>query len=98
VGDFIVFARKERKRDKYSGNDWYLGAVTDEKARTIEVKLDFLEKGKKFEAHIYQDGKNAEWKNKPYDLDIEKRVVSANDKLTLKLATSGGTAIRFKAL
>ena len=98
VGDFIVFARKERKRDKYSGNDWYLGAVTDEKARTIEVKLDFLEKGKKFEAHIYQDGKNAEWKNKPYDLDIEKRVVSANDKLTLKLVTSGGTAIRFKAL
>lgn len=98
VGDFIVFARKERKRDKYSGNDWYLGAVTDEKARTIEVKLDFLEKGKKFEAHIYQDGKNAEWKNKPYDLDIEKRVVSANDKLILKLATSGGTAIRFKAL
>ena len=98
VGDFIVFARKERKRDKYSGNDWYLGAVTDEKARTIEVKLDFLEKGKKFEAHIYQDGKKAEWKNKPYDLDIEKRVVSANDKLTLKLATSGGTAIRFKAL
>lgn len=98
VGDFIVFARKERKRDKYSGNDWYLGAVTDEKARTIEVKLDFLEKGKKFEAHIYQDGKNAEWKNSPYDLDIEKRVVSANDKLTLKLATSGGTAIRFKAL
>jgi len=98
VGDFIVFARKERKRYKYSGNDWYLGAVTDEKARTIEVKLDFLEKGKKFEAHIYQDGKNAEWKNKPYDLDIEKRVVSANDKLTLKLATSGGTAIHFKAL
>ncbi|MFP3426045.1 glycoside hydrolase family 97 protein [Pseudoalteromonas sp. SIMBA_162] len=98
VGDFIVFARKERKRDKYSGNDWYLGAVTDEKARTIKVKLDFLEKGKKFEAHIYQDGKNAEWKNNPYDLDIEKRVVSANDKLTLKLATSGGTAIRFKAL
>lgn len=98
VGDFIVFARKERKRDKYSGNDWYLGAVTDEEARTIEVKLDFLEKGKKFEAHIYQDGKNAEWKNNPYDLDIEKRIVSANDKLTLKLATSGGTAIRFKAL
>jgi len=98
VGDFIVFARKERKRDKYSGNDWYLGAVTDEKARTIEVKLDFLEKGKKFEAHIYQDGKNAEWKNSPYDLNIEKRMVTANDKLTLTLATSGGTAIRFKAL
>ncbi|WP_166420605.1 glycoside hydrolase family 97 protein [Pseudoalteromonas sp. Z1A8] len=98
VGDFIVFARKERKSAKYSGNDWYLGAVTDEKARTIEVKLDFLEQGKKFEAQIYKDGKNAEWKNNPYDLVIEKRIVTTNDKLTLKLATSGGTAIRFKAL
>lgn len=98
VGDFIVFARKERKRDNYSGNDWYLGAVTDENARTIEVKLDFLDKDKQFEAQIYQDGKNAEWKNNPYDLSIEKRTVTASDKLTLKLATSGGTAIRFKAL
>ncbi|MFP3458599.1 glycoside hydrolase family 97 C-terminal domain-containing protein, partial [Psychrobacter sp. SIMBA_152] len=82
--------RKERKRDNYSGNDWYLGAVTDENARTIEVKLDFLDKDKQFEAQIYQDGKNAEWKNNPYDLSIEKRTVTANDKLTLKLATSGG--------
>ncbi len=98
VGDFIVFARKERKRDNYSGNDWYLGAVTDENARTIEIKLDFLDKDKQFEAQIYQDGKNAEWKNNPYDLSIEKRTVTASDKLTLKLATSGGTATRFKAL
>ena len=98
VGDFIVFARKERKSTKYSGNDWYLGVVTDEKARTIEVKLDFLEQGKKFEAQIYKNGKNAEWKNNPYDIAIEKRIVTTNDKLTLELATSGGTAIRFKAL
>jgi len=98
VGDFIVFARKERKRDNYSGNDWYLGAVTDENARTIEVKLDFLDKDKQFEAQIYRDGDKAEWKNNPYDLSIEKRIVTASDKLTLKLATSGGTAIRFKAL
>ncbi|MBB1399581.1 glycoside hydrolase family 97 protein [Pseudoalteromonas sp. SG44-8] len=98
VGDYVVFARKERKRDNYSGNDWFLGAVTDEQARSIEIKLDFLEQGKKFEAQIYRDGNNAEWKNNPYDLKIEKRIVTAADKLTLKLATSGGTAIRFKAL
>ncbi|MGO2374101.1 glycoside hydrolase family 97 protein [Pseudoalteromonas sp. KG3] len=98
VGDFVVFARKERKRDGYSGNDWYLGAVTDGQARTLEVKLDFLDKGKKFAAQIYRDGDKAEWKNNPYDLTIETRVVTAADKLTLNLATSGGTAIRFKAL
>ncbi|ALU43807.1 glycoside hydrolase family 97 protein [Pseudoalteromonas rubra] len=98
VGDYVVFARKERKRGKYSGNDWYLGAITDEQARTLTVKLDFLEPGLQFEAHIYQDGADAEWKHTPYDLSIQKQRVTANDTLTLKLATSGGTAIRFKAL
>ena len=61
-------------------------------------KLDFLDKGKKFEAQIYRDGDKAEWVNNPYDLKVEKRIVTADDKLTLKLATSGGTAIRFKAM
>ncbi len=98
VGDYVVFARKERKRDNYAGNDWYLGAVTDEQARTIDIKLDFLEPGKVFEAHIYRDGDKAEWKNNPYDIKIEQRIVTAKDTLSLKLATSGGTAIRFKAL
>ncbi|QTL36717.1 glycoside hydrolase family 97 protein [Pseudoalteromonas viridis] len=98
VGDYVVFARKERKRGKYSGKDWYLGAITDEQARSIDVKLDFLEPGQRFEAQIYQDGPKAEWKHNPYDLSIQKQIVTAQDTLTLKLATSGGTAIRFKAL
>ncbi|KAF7787446.1 alpha-glucosidase [Pseudoalteromonas rubra] len=98
VGDYVVFARKERKRGKYSGNDWYLGAITDEQARSINIKLDFLEPGQRFEAQIYQDGPKAEWKYNPYDLSIQKQIVTAQDTLTLKLATSGGTAIRFKAL
>lgn len=98
VGDFVVFARKERKTDRYSGNDWYLGAITNEDARTIDVKLDFLDANKKYEAQIYRDGDKAEWKHNPYDYVIEKRVVTAKDKLKLKLATSGGAAIRFKAL
>ncbi|TMP29898.1 alpha-glucosidase [Pseudoalteromonas rubra] len=98
VGDYVVFARKARKRGKYSGKDWYLGAITDEHARSIDVKLDFLEPSQRFEAQIYQDGPEAEWKHNPYDLSIQKQIVTAQDTLTLKLATSGGTAIRFKAL
>ncbi|MCG7562205.1 glycoside hydrolase family 97 protein [Pseudoalteromonas sp. McH1-42] len=98
VGDYVVFARKERKRGKYSGNDWYLGAITDEQARSINIKLDFLEPGQRFEAQLYQDGPKAEWKYNPYDLSIQKQIVTTQDTLTLKLATSGGTAIRFKAL
>jgi alpha-glucosidase len=93
VGDYVVFARKERE-----GEDWYLGALTDEAARNLSVELDFLEKGKRYQAQIYRDGETAEWKNNPYDIVIENKAVTNTDSLTLPLATSGGVAIRFKAL
>ncbi|TMO45006.1 glycoside hydrolase family 97 protein [Pseudoalteromonas ruthenica] len=98
MGEYVVFARKERQRDNYSGKDWYLGAITDEQARDITIKLDFLDPGKRFEAQIYADGEDAEWVNNPYSMDIHTENVSSQDSLTLRLAPSGGTAIRFKAL
>ncbi|MCO7199841.1 glycoside hydrolase family 97 protein [Pseudoalteromonas sp. OANN1] len=98
VGDYVVFARKERKHKQYSGNDWFLGAVTDEEAREIPITLDFLESGKTFEAQIYADGDKAEWKQNPYEMNIYRKKVTSADKLTLKLAAGGGVAIRFKSL
>ncbi|WP_085296882.1 glycoside hydrolase family 97 protein [Cognaticolwellia mytili] len=93
VGDYVAFARQER-----NGSDWFVGALTDENAREITLKLDFLEKGKRYQAQIYRDGKKAEWVNNPYDLIIENKAVKSSDSITLPLATSGGAAIRFKAL
>lgn len=93
VGDYVAFARQER-----NGNDWFVGALTDENSREITLKLDFLEQGKRYQAQIYRDGKKAEWVNNPYDIIIENRAVKSNNSITLPLATSGGAAIRFKAL
>jgi len=93
VGDYVAFARQDRH-----SNDWYVGALTDENARTLTFKLDFLTKNKQYQAQIYRDGTKAEWKNHPYDLVIEQKNVTAKDSLSIKLATSGGFAIRFKAL
>ena len=93
VGEYVAFARQER-----DGDDWFVGALTDEKARTLTLKLDFLDKSKRYQAQIYRDGKNAEWINNPYEMIIENKQVTANDELVLPLATSGGAAIRFKAL
>lgn len=93
VGDFAVIARQQRDSD-----DWFLGAITDEKARKLTVKLDFLAKGKTYEAQIYRDGKDADWVNKPYEMVIENKKVTNKDSINLPLATSGGVAIRFKAL
>jgi alpha-glucosidase len=93
VGEYVAFARQER-----GGDDWFVGALTDEQARTLTLPLNFLDKNKRYQAQIYRDGKNAEWINNPYEMIIENRQVTANDQLVLPLATSGGAAIRFKAL
>ena len=93
IGEYVAFARQER-----NGEDWFLGAVTDENARELSLKLDFLTPGKRYQAQIYRDGEKAEWKHNPYELVIEQKEVSAKDTLNVSLATSGGVAVRFKAL
>jgi len=92
VGDFVVFARQERGAD-----DWYLGAVTDEEERTVEVPLDFLEPGRGYTAQVYRDGAGAHWRTDPYALAIERMPVARGDVLRLWLAAGGGAAIRFEA-
>lgn len=93
VGDYVTIARKER-----NGADWYLGAVTDEEARNLEVTLDFLDAGKTYTAQIYRDAPDTR-----YDTDarhkyvIETKKVKRGDKLVLALAPGGGQAIRFAA-
>jgi len=93
VGDFVVVARQQR-----GSKDWFLGAITDENARTLSQPLSFLPAGRRFEAQIYRDGPTADFRTNPTDIAIERRQVSSTDVLTLQLAPGGGTAIRFKAL
>lgn len=92
VGDFVTIARRER-----GGDDWYLGAVTDESPRTLEVALDFLEPGRRYRADIYRDGEAANFRDRREDIVIETREVDAATTLTLRLAPGGGQAIRFVA-
>lgn len=92
IGDYVTFARKDRNSE-----DWYLGAVTNEEPRELQVKLDFLEPGRTYTAQIYRDGPDADWKTNGHDIVIEERKVGAGDVLALRLASGGGQAIRFVA-
>ena len=92
VGDYVTIARKDRHSE-----DWYLGSVTDESARSLPVKLDFLDPGKRYRAQIYRDGEGADWKSNPQAIAIETRDVASEDTLTLALASGGGAAVRFVA-
>ena len=89
VGDYVTIARKDRR-----GDDWYLGAITDEQPRSLRVSLDFLDPGRKYTATIYRDGKGAGYAGDPKSVVIDTRPVSRDDVLTLELAPGGGQAIR----
>ena len=87
-GDYLTVARKDKKSE-----NWFLGAITDENARTSEIKLDFLSPNKKYKATIYQDGKTAHWEKNPINYEIKTMTVTSKSKLKLVLAAGGGTAI-----
>ena len=92
VGDFVTIVRRDRHSD-----NWYLGAITDEQGRELEVSLSFLDPGRTYTAQIYRDGDDAHWKTAPQDIVIEERQVTSTDTLPLRLAPGGGQAIRFIA-
>ncbi len=92
-GDYLTVVRK----DKHSQN-WFLGAITDENERDTEIKLDFLSPNQKYQAIVYQDGADADWKNNPKSYAIKTIQVTSRSKIKLHLAKGGGTAISFKPI
>ncbi|MFM7433316.1 MAG: glycoside hydrolase family 97 C-terminal domain-containing protein, partial [Gammaproteobacteria bacterium] len=93
VGDFVTVARKDR-----GSEDWYVGGVTDEVARTLTVPLEFLTAGERYRAQIYRDGADASWDRNPFAILIEKREVKRGDRLEIPVASGGGFAVRLEAL
>ncbi len=81
VGEEVVIARR-------SGNDWWIGAMTDRHARGVRVPLSFLPAGA-FRAEIYRDDLGAESRYK-----LETREVQASGELSLPLAAAGGALVR----
>ncbi|HEY9048974.1 MAG TPA: glycoside hydrolase family 97 protein [Ohtaekwangia sp.] len=90
IGKYVTIARKDR-----NSADWFLGSITNEDERVVDISLDFLSPGKKYIAEIYQDGVGADVTTNPLPLDILTQDVTKASVLKLKLAKGGGTAIRF---
>lgn len=82
VGDYILMARQK-------DNNWYLGALTDWTARSLDVDLSFLGEGT-YEIEIMQDGINADKSANDYKRMVKK--VTKADKLKIELAKGGGWA------
>ncbi len=87
-GDYITVARKAK-----GTNNWFIGNVNGESPRTSNIKLDFLDKGKKYTATIYADGNGAHYKTNPQSYVIRKMTVTNTTKLSQLSVSGGGYAI-----
>ncbi len=92
-GDYLVIARQEKGTGK-----WFMGGVTDENARTLDVALDFLNPDKKYEATIYADAEDADYETNPQAYKIYKEKVDSHSVLKMKMARGGGFAVSFKEM
>ena len=92
-GKYLTIARQDK-----NSNNWFVGNVNGTDARSTKIKLDFLEKGKKYEATIYADAKDAHYKTNPQAYKIETKKVDAKSILNLTSAPGGGFAISIKEI
>ncbi len=90
-GDFITMARREKNSD-----NWFVGAITDENARTATIPFNFLDEKTSYVATIYADAPDADWKANPMAYKIQKVLVNKKSVLKQKLAAGGGVAISLK--
>ena len=89
IGEYVTIARRDR-----NSQDWYLGSITNEEARTFDVDLSFLDAKGGYTAEIYADGPKADWELNPYEMSIGNESVGTSYEI--KLARGGGHAVRFK--
>ena len=87
-GDYITVARKA----KGTGN-WFVGGKCDENGHKAVVKLDFLDKGRKYDCTIYADAKDAHYEKNPKAYEITHKIVKKGDVLKLQEAPGGGFAV-----
>ncbi len=87
-GDYLTIARKAKNKD-----EWYIGAITDEQARTVSISSSFLTPKRWYVATLYKDAANAHWESNPMAYQIQHFLVNDQTKLKIALASGGGAAI-----
>lgn len=87
-GDYITVARKAKGTD-----NWFIGGKCDENGHKAVVKLDFLDKGRKYDCTIYADAEDADYEKNPKAYKITKKTVKKGDVLKITEARGGGFAV-----
>lgn len=86
-GEYIIMARRKDKT-------WYLGAITNNNARVIQIPLAFLGAGQRATAQVYTDG--GDDITSYTKVITESRPTASNDVWTFSLKPSGGMAAKIE--
>ena len=89
IGEYYAVARQD-----VDSSDWYIGGVTNENPRRMNLNMEFLEEGVKYTAYIYRDGAASDYRENPLEIEVEKKIVERGDFLDVWLAAGGGFAVR----
>lgn len=90
---YITAARKAKGSD-----EWFVGNTTGIAPHVSDIKLDFLDPGRKYQAVIYADAKDADYKTNPQAYTITRKTVDSKSRLKVKTVPGGGFAISLKPL
>lgn len=88
IGQYYIVARKDRNSE-----DWYIGGVTNDESRDIDIKLDFLD-DERYRAECYTDAEDAHYQNNPFAILKYQNIVAKGQTIKVHLASGGGFAIR----
>ena len=83
AGQYIVMAKRK-------GDKWFIGGITNDKQREVDVTLSFLPEGKSLQMTSFADGVNAD--RMAMDYLREQSIVNSDTKLHIKMARNGGFA------
>ena len=89
IGDHVSIARR-------SGVDWFIGCITDENEREVEIPLTFLNQDVGYSANIYVDALDADFETNPTAINVFNQNVDNKTILKFNLSRGGGCAISIK--
>ncbi|GJM64164.1 glycoside hydrolase family 97 protein [Persicobacter diffluens] len=91
LDEYVSVARR-------SGEDWFLGAITTEKGRKVQLNTDFLEAGTTYEAKLYLDAEDSDFQSNKEAYTIDQKTIKGGEALNISMAPGGGVAVYFKKL
>jgi hypothetical protein len=86
-GEYIATARKAK-----GTKNWFLGAITNQDSRKLDLALNFLDPKASYILTTYADAPNASWDKNPEAYEIKKSIVNSQTILKANLANGGGLA------